>query len=66
MLGDYVDFGIGDIPGMMGEIWVEASDATRAAAKTQLRMRAEMTAPNLFVRTDAAEADFPTHDSNVD
>ncbi len=32
VLGDYLDAGIGNIPGMMAEIWVEAADATRAAA----------------------------------
>jgi hypothetical protein len=30
VLGDYLQAGISDIPGMMAEVWVEAADATRA------------------------------------
>lgn len=30
VLGDYLDAGIGDIPGMTAEVWVEAADAARA------------------------------------
>lgn len=30
VVGDYLDAGIGDVPGMMAEVWVEAADATRA------------------------------------
>jgi len=32
VLGDYLDAGIGDIPGIEAEIWVEAADLERAAA----------------------------------
>jgi hypothetical protein len=32
VLGDYLDAGFGDIPGMMAEVWVESADATRAEA----------------------------------
>lgn len=32
VLGDYLDAGFGDIPGMMAEVWVEAADVTRAEA----------------------------------
>ena len=32
VLGDYLDAGIGDIPGMMAEVWVEAADLARAEA----------------------------------
>lgn len=30
VLGDYLDAGIGDIPGMSAEVWVEAADLARA------------------------------------
>ena len=30
VLGDYLDAGIGDIPGMTAEVWVEPADAARA------------------------------------
>ena len=30
VLGDYLDAGIGDIPGMGAEVWVEAIDLVRA------------------------------------
>jgi len=30
VLGDYLDAGIGDIPGIGAEVWVEATDAKRA------------------------------------
>jgi Putative prokaryotic signal transducing protein len=30
VLGDYLDAGIGDIPGMTAEVWVEPADVTRA------------------------------------
>ena len=32
VLGDYLDAGIGNIPGMEVEVWVEAADLTRAEA----------------------------------
>ena len=32
VVGDYLDAGIGDIPGMKAEIWVEATDLARAEA----------------------------------
>ena len=32
VLGDYLDAGIGDIPGMGAEVWVEAADLARAVA----------------------------------
>lgn len=30
VLGDYLDAGIGDIPGIEAEVWVEAADLARA------------------------------------
>ena len=30
VVGDYLDAGIGDIPGFSPEVWVEASDLSRA------------------------------------
>jgi hypothetical protein len=32
VLGDYLDAGIGNIPGMMAEVWVETADLARAEA----------------------------------
>ena len=32
VLGDYLDAGIGDIPGVGAEVWVEAADLARAEA----------------------------------
>jgi hypothetical protein len=32
VLGDYLDAGIGDIPGMRAEVWVETADLARAEA----------------------------------
>ena len=32
VLGDYLDGGIGDIPGITAEIWVEPADLIRAVA----------------------------------
>ncbi len=32
VLGDYLDAGIGDIPGFSAEVWVEAADLARAEA----------------------------------
>lgn len=32
VLGDYLDAGIGDIPGMTAEVWVEAAHLARAEA----------------------------------
>ena len=32
VLGDYLDAGIGDIPGIEAEVWVEAADVDRAEA----------------------------------
>jgi len=37
VVGDYLEAGIGDIPGMMAEVWVEAADVTQA--ETILRQR---------------------------
>ena len=30
VLGDYLDAGIGNVPGMMAELWVDAANADRA------------------------------------
>lgn len=32
VLGDYLDAGIGDIPGISAEVWVESADLVRAEA----------------------------------
>jgi hypothetical protein len=32
VLGDYLDAGIGDIPGVMAEVWVDPADLARAEA----------------------------------
>ena len=32
VLGDYLEAGIGDIPGFSAEVWVEAADLARAEA----------------------------------
>ena len=32
VLGDYLDAGIGDIPGFSAEVWVETADLVRAEA----------------------------------
>ena len=32
VLGDYLDAGVGDIPGFSAEVWVEAADLARAEA----------------------------------
>jgi len=32
VVGEYLDAGIGDIPGMAAEVWVEAADLARAEA----------------------------------
>ena len=32
VLGDYLDAGIGDIPGMGAEVWVDVADLARAEA----------------------------------
>jgi putative signal transducing protein len=32
VLGDYLDAGLGDIPGFSAEVWVEAADLARAEA----------------------------------
>ena len=32
VLGDYLDAGIGDIPGFSAEVWVESADLARAEA----------------------------------
>lgn len=32
VLGDYLDAGVGDIPGIGAEVWVEAADVDRADA----------------------------------
>jgi hypothetical protein len=32
VLGDYLEAGIGSIPGMWAEVWVEAADSARAEA----------------------------------
>jgi len=45
VLGDYLDAGIGDVPGMMAEVWVEETDLARAEAiLRQHRDRSEETA----------------------
>jgi hypothetical protein len=45
VLGDYLDAGIGDIPGIGAEVWVEAADLIRAEAfLRQHRDRSEDTA----------------------
>jgi hypothetical protein len=42
VLGDYLDAGIGDIPGMGAEVWVEAADLARAEGiLDQNRLRSE-------------------------
>jgi hypothetical protein len=46
VLGDYLEAGIGDIPGMRAEVWVEAADLARAEAiLSQDRDRLEEVAP---------------------
>jgi hypothetical protein len=32
VLGDYLDAGLGDIPGLSAEVWVETADLARAEA----------------------------------
>ena len=32
VLGDYLDAGIGDVPGILAEVWVRAGDFVRAEA----------------------------------
>jgi Putative prokaryotic signal transducing protein len=32
VLGDYLDAGIGDVPGISAEVWVESGDLVRAEA----------------------------------
>jgi hypothetical protein len=47
VLGDYLDGGIGDIPGITAEIWVESGDLARAEAilrQRQNRSEAEKSA----------------------
>ena len=45
VLGDYLDAGIGNIPGIGAEVWVEAADLIRAEAiLRQHRDRSEETA----------------------
>jgi hypothetical protein len=45
VLGDYLDAGIGDIPGMKVELWVETVDLARAEAiLRQHRDRSEVAA----------------------
>ena len=42
VLGDYLDAGLGDIPGFSAEVWVEAADLARAEAiLSQHRDRSE-------------------------
>ena len=36
VLGDYLDAGIGDIPGMMAEVWVVAAAVARAKTILQV------------------------------
>jgi hypothetical protein len=43
VLGDYLGGGIGNVPGMMAEVWVESSDLERAEAI--LRRPAERAEP---------------------
>jgi hypothetical protein len=45
VLGDYLDAGLGDIPGFSAEVWVETADLARAEAiLRQHRHRSEETA----------------------
>jgi len=68
VVGDYLDAGIGDIPGMMAEVWVEAADATRAAATLHQHQGVSGQVP----RTDDNPRDphaarpFTTSDSSTD
>jgi len=32
VVGDYLDAGVGDIPGLTAELWVDSADAARAEA----------------------------------
>jgi len=48
VLGDYLEGGIGDISGMMPEIWVEAADATRAANDVRMTKGSGRLCPSFF------------------
>jgi hypothetical protein len=42
VVGDYLDAGLGDIPGMRAEIWVRRDDVTRAEGVLREMQEAEM------------------------
>ena len=42
VVGDYLDAGLGDIPGMRAEIWVRRDDVTRAEGVLREMHEAEM------------------------
>lgn len=50
VLGDFLDAGLGDIPGLSAEIWVQDSDLTRAEAI----LREHRTSPGEDIRPDEA------------
>jgi len=41
VLGDYLDAGLGDIPGLSAEVWVETADLVRAEAILRQHLDAE-------------------------
>ena len=60
VLGDYLDGGIGDIPGITAEIWVEPADLARAEAilrQHQDRSEAEKSADQTLFQ-DEIESTF--------
>jgi hypothetical protein len=55
VLGDYLDGGIGDIPGITAEIWVEPADLARAEAllrQHQIRCDAEKSADATLIHDE--------------
>lgn len=53
VLGDYLDGGIGDIPGITAEIWVEPADLARAEAilrQHQDRAKADKSADQTLLK----------------
>jgi hypothetical protein len=46
VVGDYLDAGIGDIPGMQAEIWVHKDDVKRAEGVLREMQEAEAAAPS--------------------
>jgi hypothetical protein len=44
VVGDYLDAGLGDIPGVRAELWVHESDAARAADLLAAHEQAQATA----------------------